>query len=145
MAGRPRMNAPRYRGGRIKPDATSLNAAIVHRLMREGLTLPDLPAEQLRYMYVIVSSAALVKVGFTANLDGRLRSLQVASSHDLKLQHVLPIARDRAAMIEKRAHDLLSSKRMRGEWFAVHPATAYEAILRATREAERADVDKVSA
>lgn len=113
-----------------------MDAAIGHRMRRDRTPDKDLTPGELRYLYVVESGAAVVKVGFTANLTQRLNSMQASSPHELRLHHAVPVARSQAALIEKRAIELLSPRRMRGEWFAVHPATAYEAITRAVREIE---------
>lgn len=113
-----------------------MDAAIGNRMRRDGIAAGSIDQAELRYLYVVESGLAIVKVGFTVNPMLRLKTLQAASSHELRLKHVVPVARSKAAMVEKRAHELLSSRRMSGEWFAVHPATAYEAIARAMRESE---------
>lgn len=126
----------RYRGGRIKPDTSCMEAAVAQRVRRDSAERGDIPKDSLRYLYVLESSTKLIKVGYSANLTQRFNALQSASPYELRLCHVVPVEARRAAMLEKRVHELLGSRKMRGEWFAVHPATAYAAIARAVREAE---------
>lgn len=75
-------------------------------------------------VYVVVAGE-VVKVGITADIDLRLRSLQTGCPWPLSLAWLsqdLPARKARA--VERKAHTYLARHRTAGEWFALPAAEA---------------------
>jgi hypothetical protein len=72
-----------------------------------------------KYQLYAISSGDSVKLGFTSDLKGRLRSLQVGNSSKLKLtwKYLVKGSRQDAVRAEKKLHKFCSEFRVRGEWF----------------------------
>lgn len=96
--------------------------------------------------------SAPVKVGITENVSARMGQLRTGSAAELVLIHAFTMPnREIARAIEEAFHSTQSDKRLRGEWFDMHPVAALqlmvmniEAALSATgpglSEKERAEV-----
>jgi hypothetical protein len=83
-----------------------------------------------RAIYVIANDAlGVCKVGIAFDPTQRLGELQTGSPHVLRLAHV--IIHSDASGVEARAHHILASHRMHGEWFKVTPSQAIAAVDRA--------------
>jgi len=88
-----------------------------------------LPAQA--YVYVIGPADGPQKIGKADDVAHRRRMLQSASAHDLSVSFALPVNRDMALDVERRAHWLLREDRLRGEWFNITPAEARGAVEQA--------------
>ena len=88
------------------------------------------PVDWLYSVYVIANDRA-VKIGRARNVSGRLSSLQTGTPDHLSLAGTFDrLTLDEAKAVEKRAHDALSGKRIRGEWFDTDADEALTAIWR---------------
>ena len=59
-----------------------------------------------------------IKIGVASNVNRRLVELQVANYKELQILTTIPCQTMAGALsMEKYLHDMLSSKRIRGEWF----------------------------
>ncbi len=83
-------------------------------------------------VYVISSAGGMCKVGITSN-DPKTRLTGLATGHPyaLEVAACFNVPTHLAQDIERRAHSILSSKRMAGEWFAVSVTAAADAIRKA--------------
>lgn len=81
------------------------------------------------YVYVISAGPMAQKIGISAKATVRLTNLQVAHHTDLTLTHMTLV--DDARSVERYAHALLATKRLRGEWFEVSPEEARSTVERA--------------
>lgn len=84
-------------------------------------------------IYVIRSEPGPVKVGIATKLRLRLNGLRVSSAVPLHLDFAAETEGDVCAL-EKRAHAILASKRLRGKWFEVDAKDAVAAVLQAAEE-----------
>ncbi len=73
---------------------------------------------------------ALVKIGFTTDVDQRLRQLQTASPLPLKLIEITIGTQ----AIEAFLHRVLHRHHVRGEWFRLHPDDISYALSRVWEE-----------
>lgn len=77
------------------------------------------------YVYLLEDpSASSIKIGFTSDLDGRVRNLQIGSSSILKLVCVWFCPRS----YERVAHNLLQKYKKHSEWFECDAAFAIDRI-----------------
>ena len=79
-------------------------------------------------VYVIGCEADqnVCKVGISDDPRKRLQGLQSGCPHKLYLAHTMTVAgRAAAVALEAKAHGMMTSARMSGEWFAVTPAAAF--------------------
>lgn len=90
-------------------------------------------------VYVISGGPKLHKIGVARNVDARLRVLQSASTANLKATHAEPVHAQDGFVVENRAHRLLASRRVRGEWFEVESETAKLAVEAALRTLMRGE------
>jgi hypothetical protein len=85
-----------------------------------------------QFVYIIAHTSkgrpcAPVKIGITNRPEKRLQNLQTASSIGLILFHSFPMpVRWMARAIETAFHQTQIDKRLRGEWFNVHPVVALQ-------------------
>jgi len=100
----------------------------------DGHVFADWPAEIRRTHRVYFVQAgdptadgsAAIKIGFTTDLDQRLRQLQTAHPEPLKIvERVIG-----TQAIEAFLHRLLRSQRIRGEWYRLWPDDIAEATVR---------------
>lgn len=74
------------------------------------------------------------KIGYAANLWGRLYDLQVSHWERIVIHHCgYCFDKAAAADIERAAHRILEDKALRGEWFDVTPAQAIKAVTIAAK------------
>ncbi len=80
------------------------------------------------YVYAIGhQTQGPVKIGFTNNLETRLRAIQTGNPEKLHLHHFLEFdSETNMRKAEKILHETLRHKRKKGEWFDILPS---EAIL----------------
>ncbi len=76
----------------------------------------------------VISSAGHCKIGWTADIRGRLRTYGTYCPTEPKLESYRIAPRDRVVALERRVHADLSDHRTHGEWFLISPATALQAI-----------------
>lgn len=74
------------------------------------------------------------KVGMTANLPVRFKSLEAKIGGNLSLQAAAPVLRELMRIVERRAHNILCNYRTTGEWFDVTTEQAIEAVNIAIEE-----------
>lgn len=83
-----------------------------------------------RYLYVIKEqNSDWLKVGIAADVNGRLKELQVGNPDPLEVVLAIPVARPVAA--ENLAHKLLEDYRGLGEWFNAPLDVAKQAVIQA--------------
>jgi hypothetical protein len=75
------------------------------------------------FIYVIGSSDKQ-KIGISADVSQRLKSLQTGNPEPLIIHHTVAVPDDRAYMLEQKIHKELSYLRMKGEWFRMSPSMA---------------------
>ena len=90
-------------------------------------------AGSMTSVYVIASEAGPLKVGIAGNPRRRLSTLRTASAVRLGMVYSAKISGD-AKAVERRAHELLTSGRLSGEWFDVPQNQAVAAIALAATE-----------
>lgn len=66
-----------------------------------------------RVYFIQAASGGPIKIGYSTNVEGRLQTLQIASSQRLELLVSIPGSRATEAMI----HHEFRSGRLEGEWF----------------------------
>jgi hypothetical protein len=81
-----------------------------------------------RNVYIVVDGAGRRKIGFSGNVENRLRDLQVGHPSKLELERFFVCGSTEGNLVERTAHKLLASKRLQGEWFDVSFAEACAAI-----------------
>ena len=73
------------------------------------------------YVYVVksvVHKSKEVKIGYTKDLDARLKQLQTASPYTLKVHETIPCTSEaNARWVENCIHKEFSELRLSGEWF----------------------------
>lgn len=74
-----------------------------------------------------------MKIGIATRVRGRLQSIRTSSAVPVSLAYRAAVGGD-AVALERRAHEILSSARLSGEWFSVSPHEAVQAVLQAARE-----------
>lgn len=88
----------------------------------------------LGYVYVIgFARNDIVKIGSATCPQSRLLSLQCGNPFELRVLGLVCVYEGSAFEIEHAAHKVASSRRIRGEWFAMEPHEAVEAIIKAAR------------
>ena len=87
------------------------------------------------YIYVICTMNGKapcqpVKVGISSNPSKRIGAIRTASAYDLRIaaNFKLP-SRDIARELEQKFHSLQNRHRLHGEWFALKPTDALEALF----------------
>lgn len=76
------------------------------------------------YIYVIASSPGVVKIGYSADPQRRLRELQVGHERKLELVYTESVDKDRAPVLEKLIHQANRHRCIHGEWFDLSHAQA---------------------
>ena len=84
------------------------------------------------YVYVISAGEDRQKVGMAANPIDRLNSLRTGSPTKLTLAHIEEV--EDARVIERRAHEMMASCRVHGEWFNCSVAAAISMVKGAVYE-----------
>lgn len=84
----------------------------------------------LSAVYIIdMKKTPFLKIGCTTNIRSRITQLQSATPFEARCAYLLcPHHPSYVLEIEKRAHDALADKRLRGEWFEVDLVHAIEAV-----------------
>jgi hypothetical protein len=69
------------------------------------------------------------KIGLATDSRARLNGLQVGSPHLLTLERAKQTYSPMAGQVERRVHEALGDRRIRGEWFEVDAQTAAELVI----------------
>jgi hypothetical protein len=77
------------------------------------------------FLYVIGTNERYQKIGFSANVERRLKSLQTGNPDKLAIHHVEPVPKEQVRLLERKIHKELSYYRLKGEWFNL---TSQEAV-----------------
>lgn len=88
----------------------------------------------VKSVYIITSSDGSTKVGLTRNLQSRLRELQLNRLPDILTVVRLFSIGEKARLVEKRAHGILSEFRISEEWFSCDEEVAANAIRKVCSE-----------
>lgn len=79
-------------------------------------------------VYVIASDGGMCKIGVAGDPKSRLNSLSTGHPYGLEVAETFVVEDGRARDIERKAHDILADKRLKGEWFSVSPLEAIAAV-----------------
>jgi predicted GIY-YIG superfamily endonuclease len=71
------------------------------------------------FLYVIGNKSNRQKIGFSKNVEKRLKTLQTGNSEELLLHYYVQVPEHRVRILEKKIHLELSYKRLKGEWFDI--------------------------
>jgi aryl-alcohol dehydrogenase-like predicted oxidoreductase len=77
------------------------------------------------FLYVIGTNERYQKIGFSANVERRLKSLQTGNPDKLTIHHVEPVPKEQVRLLERKIHKDLAHYRLKGEWFNL---TSQEAV-----------------
>lgn len=75
------------------------------------------------FIYVIGTDKRQ-KIGFSGNVDQRLRALQTGNSENLRIHHKVEVPESQARYVEKTIHKEYNYLRVKGEWFNMSPEQA---------------------
>lgn len=75
------------------------------------------------FIYVI-GSDEIQKIGYSSDVDSRLKKLQTGNPTTLKIHHKVEVPEHRVKILERKIHSELSYLRVRGEWFKISPDQA---------------------
>lgn len=92
--------------------------AIERNVDPDGWTWPNYPSEVVRHhrvYFIRAGENGPVKIGFSTDIAQRVRDLQTASPHELKVEAVVIGTQ----AVEAWFHRLLRKWHIRGEWFAL--------------------------
>ena len=72
--------------------------------------------ELIAWVYIIKAPPKEVyKIGYTRDVETRLKDLQVANANELEIVHMFET--EKALLAEQLLHKLFENKRVRGEWY----------------------------
>ena len=72
------------------------------------------------YVYFIQSASGYTKIGFSNDVETRLKSLQTANYEPLYIQAKIHVSSEKSArLIESMLHDRYADYRESGEWFSI--------------------------
>lgn len=80
---------------------------------------------KIGFIYFVQAAKLGVKIGFTTNLESRMKSLQTASPHLLELISFIGAV---DSLEEFKAHEFFKEKKIRGEWFNIDEEEIYDYI-----------------
>lgn len=106
-----------------------LRRTILRASLRRAWTAPHARSAP-SFVYVMQSDGPALKIGSSADPERRRRQLQTGSAADIRILHTVPVYGDPVA-VERAAQDMLSSHRLRLEWYDVPPDLAVGAIYAA--------------
>lgn len=87
----------------------------------------------MRYQVYVIASDSMVKVGFTGDVERRLKTLQIGNPLPLSVQYLSePTTKSAAYRIEQHAHSTLWPYAIHGEWFRCPVGVAVGAIQNQT-------------
>ena len=77
------------------------------------------------FVYAMGPPNGPTKIGFTNNLETRLRAIQTGNSEKIKIHYNIEFDTEKEMRdAEKKIHKSLSHKRKKGEWFNILPEDA---------------------
>lgn len=76
------------------------------------------------YLYVIGNDTNKQKIGFSKDVEKRLKSLQTGNPDVLKIHYKIECPSEKTRKLENKIHTELSYKRLKGEWFSMTPDEA---------------------
>jgi predicted GIY-YIG superfamily endonuclease len=77
------------------------------------------------YVYAIGPTNGPIKIGFTNNLEARLRAIQTGNPEPIKLHYSIEFDTEKEMRLaEKKLHETLRHLRKKGEWFDLSPQNA---------------------
>ena len=76
------------------------------------------------YLYVIGNNTDKQKIGFSKDVNKRLKTLQTGNPDELKIHYTIECPSEKTRKLEKKIHTELSYKKLKGEWFAMSPTEA---------------------
>lgn len=76
------------------------------------------------FLYIIGPDEGFQKIGFSKNVQKRLKTLQTGNPLSLKIHHTEPVPENRIRLLEKKIHQELKHHRLEGEWFDISPDDA---------------------
>lgn len=86
------------------------------------------------YLYVIGPTVGAQKIGFSKNVQQRLRTLQTASAVPLLIHAQVAVPEARVRLLERKLHNELRHRKKSGEWFELSPddavAQVHHAVIR---------------
>jgi predicted GIY-YIG superfamily endonuclease len=80
----------------------------------------------MSFLYVIGNNTNRQKIGFSADVDRRLKTLQTGNPDKLNIHYFIECEDSKVRKLEKKLHKELSYKRLNGEWFNMTPKEAIE-------------------
>lgn len=80
------------------------------------------------FLYVIGTDGDLQKIGFSKNVEKRLKSLQTGNPQKLTIHHKEPVPEDRVRLLERKLHQELNYLRSNGEWFHMNSKDAVQLV-----------------
>lgn len=105
------MSNDRWSGRIIRKDGRIYREGIM-----ENVTLLGVASEHDFGVYAVRQvNTSFFKIGVTKDVKARLGNMQTGNPHVFQLYAFYP--NSRARILEKRLHELLSDRRVRGEWF----------------------------
>lgn len=90
--------------------------------------------DAVSHVYVIGPDGGPFKIGVANDVDIRLRQIQVSQAEPLHIKYRQPVLASSRYVVEKHAHALLSSHRLKGEWFGVPALAAIDAVVKAAND-----------
>ena len=78
----------------------------------------------MMFIYVIGSDENRQKIGFSKDVNKRLKTLQTGNPQVLKIHYFEEVPDDRARKLERKLHKELNHLRLKGEWFDISPNDA---------------------
>jgi hypothetical protein len=76
------------------------------------------------FIYIIGNNTNKQKIGFSNNVNKRLKTLQTGNPEQLYIHHYELVPDDRARLLEHKLHKELNHMRIKGEWFEMSPNDA---------------------
>jgi hypothetical protein len=99
--------------------------------LRAGIKTPK-PRKHAIY-FIREGTTDRVKIGYSANMEGRLSNLQVGNSSSLMFAGAIPVcSEDRAKQVEADLHSSLHNLHIRGEWYTLTNTDVMRLVLNLT-------------
>lgn len=80
------------------------------------------------FIYVIGNKTNRQKIGYTSCLKARLSVIQTGNPEPLYIHHSIEVPDEQAKRIERKIHQELNYKRVKGEWFNMSPKEATDFV-----------------
>ena len=99
--------------------------------------------ERKAFVYVVSAGPSMHKIGVATDIKKRMKHLQISTPENLSIVHAEPVHDCDDFAVETRAHRLLESRWVRGEWFAVSATAARLAVEAGARTLMRGEVLRI--